>query len=419
MQNKRAEKKLNKQSLLIFLCWLVYTISYMGRNSYSSNITRIEDFFSVKHADSGLVSTCFFVAYGVGQVVNGFLCRKYPKKYVFPIVLFTASILNFLVVVGVPFVLYKYLWLLNGFVQSVLWSSLIMTLGEYLLRENMPRAIFLMGTTAAAGTLLAYGASSLFSLFASFKLSFIVASASMSVVGVIWLLFFDRSTKLGRIEKEVVEEKKERTSTGRMLVASIGLLLVFLAVFAVVGNLVKDGLHTWVPTILKEQYGLSDGLSIFLSLILPLLGIFGATGALLMSKIFKDYILLSGILFLGTLVCLGGIIFFLQTPAWLATLILFALVVCFMHGVNNVITSMVPIYLRDKVNSGKVAGVLNGFAYVGSSISSFALGALADGSGWNAVFILLFALNGLMVLLCITYLVLAKIKNVKSIKNRQ
>ncbi len=413
MQNKKAEKQ-DKQNLLIFLCWFVYTISYMGRNSYSSNITRIETFFSIKHADSGLVSTCFFVAYGIGQVVNGFLCKKYPKKYIFPIVLFLAAILNFLIAAGVPFVLYKYIWLANGFIQSVLWSSLIMTLGDYLLRDNMPRAIFLMGTTAAVGTLLASGSSSLFSIFAGFKLSFIVASVSMTIMAIIWLLLFDKSTKLGLVKNEGQEEKKQDNATGGMMVASISLLLVFLALFAIVGNLVKDGLHTWVPTILKEQYGLSDGFSIFLSLILPILGIFGATGALLLNKVFKDYILLVGILFLGSLVCLGGIIWFLQTPAWIVTLILFALVVCLVHGVNNVITSMVPIYLRDRVNSGKVAGILNGFAYVGSSISSFALGALADGNGWNTVFLLLFALNGIMVFLSISYFLIAKIKN----KNR-
>ncbi len=415
VREKQTERKVNRQGLLIFLCWLVYTVSYMGRNSYSSNITRIEEFFSVKHADSGLVSTCFFVSYGIGQVVNGFLCKKYPKKYIFPVVLFVASLLNFLVVVGVPFAVYKYLWLLNGFVQSALWSSLIMTLGEYLLRENMPRAIFLMGTTAATGTLLAYGASSLFSLFASFKLSFIVASVGMSAVAIVWLTLFDKSTKLGVVEKEKTEEKAN-AATGKTVVASIGILLVFLALFAVVDNLVKDGLNTWVPTILKEQYGLSDSLSIFLSLILPVLGVFGATGALLLNKVFKDYVLLTGVLFLASLVCLGGIIFFLQTPSWVATLVLFALVVCFMHGVNNVITSMFPIYLRDQVNSGKIAGVLNGFAYVGSSISSFALGALADGRGWNAVFILLFALNGLMVVLSLAYLLIARVNKKKNSK---
>lgn len=62
-----------------------------------------------------------------------------------------------------------------------------------------------------------------------------------------------------------------------------------------------------------------------------------------------------------------------------------------MHGVNNIVTSMAPMYLRDKVNSGMTAGVLNGFCYVGSTISSYGLGAVADSRGWSGVIGLLFA----------------------------
>jgi len=42
--------------------------------------------------------------------------------------------------------------------------------------------------------------------------------------------------------------------------------------------------------------------------------------------------------------------------------------------------------MRGKVNSGLFAGVLNGFCYVGSTISSYGLGAIADIFGWIAVF---------------------------------
>ena len=67
----------------------------------------------------------------------------------------------------------------------------------------------------------------------------------------------------------------------------------------------------------------------------------------------------------------------------------FALVSCFMAGVNNVITSMVPLQMRERVNSGRLAGILNGFCYLGSTFSSYGLGAIADGFDWVAVFYVL------------------------------
>ena len=67
---------------LIFLCWLVYTASYLGKVNYSANITQIIDFYGVTKAQAGVVPTFFFFAYGIGQVVNGFLCKKYNTKIV-------------------------------------------------------------------------------------------------------------------------------------------------------------------------------------------------------------------------------------------------------------------------------------------------------------------------------------------------
>ena len=55
-------------------------------------------------------------------------------------------------------------------------------------------------------------------------------------------------------------------------------------------------------------------------------------------------------------------------------------------SLNSLITSIFPMFMRGKVNSGLFAGVLNGFCYLGSTISSYGLGAIADNFGWNAVF---------------------------------
>jgi len=68
-------------------------------------------------------------------------------------------------------------------------------------------------------------------------------------------------------------------------------------------------------------------------------------------------------------------------------------------SLNSLITSIFPLFMRDKVNSGLFAGVLNGFCYIGSTISSYGLGVIADNFGWTAVFITLigFAIISLIV----------------------
>ena len=88
-------KSLNtKQNRIILLCFLVYMFSYTGRYSYNSKVTNVMADFGVSHASAGLVSTFCFFAYGIGQVVNGILCKYYNKRVLFPIVLSVSALTN-------------------------------------------------------------------------------------------------------------------------------------------------------------------------------------------------------------------------------------------------------------------------------------------------------------------------------------
>ena len=82
----------------------------------------------------------------------------------------------------------------------------------------------------------------------------------------------------------------------------------------------------------------------------------------------------------------------MPTGWFVVTLGCFGIVSCLMAGVNNIITSMMPLYWKEKVNSGLMAGVLNGFCYLGSTLSAYGLGVIADAGGWISVFWLLFGL---------------------------
>ena len=81
-----------------------------------------------------------------------------------------------------------------------------------------------------------------------------------------------------------------------------------------------------------------------------------------------------------------------------------------MSGVNNVITSIVPLYSRDKIDSGLMAGLLNTFCYIGSTLSTSLLGKIADTRGWNDVFICILIFTVISFVLCLAYVVFKKKK---------
>ena len=409
-------------SYLIWLCWLVYTCSYVGKINYSANKTLVMDFYGVDKAQAGLVSTFFFFAYGVGQVVHGIFCKKYNIRWtVFGSLLISATA-NIIVGLCRNFEIVKYIWLLNGFSMSILWPTLIRFLSETLSKDKMKQASITMGTTVAVGTMVIYALSALMaSINVSFKAVFFIASAIFVVVALIWASLCTPLQNKAKIETDVEEVSRQDTNATYVQETSkthgvekvlILLCAITLGIYGVATNLVKDGLTEWVPTILKEQYKLKDSLSIILTLSLPMVAIFGNALAVKVHKKIPDFVFQCAVNFLLAGCIIVGVIAGLAFNQFMLTVIGFAAVCLLVSSCNSVITSVFPLFMKGKINSGRMAGILNGCCYVGSTITTYGLGWIADNFGWYPVFWLLFSVCvAVCVIACIYAFLRIKLKN--------
>lgn len=408
-----------KRSLgLIALCWLAYTTAYLGKYSYTSNTLSILADYGITRAEAGFVGTLFFIAYGAGQIVNGMLCKYYPKRQMIAAALSVSALVNLIIYSGVPFTAVKYLWLLNGMAQSILWPTLLLTLSENIGAAYNSRAVLAMATTVSCGTLLSYGTGALFVEVAkNYRLSFLTAALALFAVAAVWFLLLPHLTEKGHapVPNDTAPLPDPRTeksaAASRLPFVSVVITVAFLALCGAADNLVKDGLTTWVPSILQDVYGLNTGASMLLSIVLSILGIFGAFFVVALQKKIRDFSLLTGFLFLLSALLLGGVILLFRTPLWWAILLVFGLLSLLMHSINNLVTSMFPLRLGKQINAGLLSGLLNGACYVGSALSSYGLGAFADAFGWNAVFYLLLACAALPILLCLPIYCLTREKH--------
>ena len=393
-----------KQQILIVIACLVYSFAYTGRYSYNANIAPIMAFYNVTRAEAGLTGTFFFFAYGAGQLIHAIFCRFYPRKYIIPGVLGVSAILNIAVFCGVPFGAIKYLWLLNGICQSVLWPTLVLVLSDTMDSVMMKRAVFAMSLTVVIGTVISYGGSAIFNLSDFFRGAFLLGAVLMVVIGIAWLIGYDVLTveNAGLAEAHAASSEATTAGGGSRKRAANGALIGLFAVcglFMAVDNFVKDGLNTWTPVILKERFGVGDSLSIVLTVALPFCGVFGAMLALRMNRKIRDFRALSGSLLLLLSVCICGILLSMKLESMVLTVAFLGVVSCFAHGINSIMTSIMPFAMRDKVNPGFLAGLMNSAGYVGSTASAYGLGVIADRTDWNTVmYILLFASVGVTLL---------------------
>ena len=430
--NIQKKKGLSASMKLIMLCWLIYAFSYVGKVNYAASINQVMANFGVAKAEAGLVSSFFFFAYGIGQILNGIFCKKYNLKLMISGSLIVSAIANITVALTPSFGIIKIVWLINGISMSILWPSLIRLITESLPKSLMVKATLIMGTTVATGTCVAYGLSALIAVFSEkHNYIFLIAAGVLVTIAIIWLIASTPFIKAAKKEEEAEEAEEaaavaatpEATRTKAPAKNIIMLTICMLALYGIATNLIKDGLTSWMPTILKDQYGLPNYISILLTLALPIVSIFSNFLTVALHKRIPDYIYQNVFVFGSSGLLVVGIIAGLGLENGLILTILgFTLVTFIVYSSNTLITSLYPMEMKGKINSGLIAGVLNGFCYVGSTLSTYGLGAIADKftneeigyGGWNEVF---WTICGICAVVSAAAIVYACIKRAMTVKN--
>ena len=206
--------------------------------------------------------------------------------------------------------LMKYLWALNGVAQSILWSSIIKILGEYLPAEYMNK----LSITVPIGTALAYSISAIASILGVWKIVFYAASILLALTAMIWWLCLgnicktispiDSINDTNKLPTEQVNLADKRRNLGYIIS-----VIVVACIGGVFNNFTKDGIVTWVPSFLKDNYNMPGYFSILLTLLLPLVSVGGALVSQRLYKLIRDYFSVGIISFAISAVSLALLLF--------------------------------------------------------------------------------------------------------------
>ncbi len=401
--NTKSENK------IIFICWLVYTAAYIGRLNFSASLVAIIDSLGTTKAEAGLVGSFFFFAYGAGQLINGILSKKYNAKIMIFISMMISAVLNFALPISNDINIMKYIWLLNGIVQSVLWCTLIKTLSEKISDKNMPKAIVMMSTTVPVGTFLTYGFSALFVKLGIWQGVFYLASAVLAISGFVWFAMYGKSENKTAVIEDV--NKKQTSKIGKFILLS----LILTAIAGIANGFVKDGINTWVSSVLYEEFKVSQSFSIMLTLLLPLVATLAATVVKKIHEKISSHTVMNMMFFTVSAILCAGILPALKMHSFVTIMACFMGIAFLMAMVNNVITSIFALDYRNVLNAGFAAGFLNTFCYIGSTITSYSLGAVSQKNGWNAVFIIMLIVCAVAAVVSSVGLILEKKRRDKNV----
>ena len=173
---------------IILLCWLSYFCAYIGRANYNACIVDIVSTTGATNAQAGLVSSFFYISYGFGQIVNGILSRKANSIKMIGGALFASAIINLLMPSVNNIDIMKYLWFVNGLVQSALWPNIIKIYSDILIKSVISKAVVAIHTVGASGTAAVYGITYVFIKYFNWKGTFFFGAIILFLMAVVWML---------------------------------------------------------------------------------------------------------------------------------------------------------------------------------------------------------------------------------------
>lgn len=387
------------------LCWIVYFSTYIGRLNYSASLSEIILSEGFTKSQAGMIGTGFFLAYGGGQFVSGFLGdRLAPKKMVFT-GLFVSSLCNLMMAVSKSSLMMTAVWCVNGLFQAFIWSPMIRLMFEYYQTETRMRACVSLNSSVPIGTMAAYGITAAVIWLADWRMMFLLAGVVLFAIAVVWLLGMGRVEKHARDHGELEQLHVPAANKGsasdfqwKSLFIEAGFLLLMLALF--VQGALKDGVTTWVPTYISETYGMSGILAITSTMIIP---VFNLAGVYLASfanqNWFQNEIRTAGAFF-G--VCAVSLLVLWGTSgkSMVVSFLMLAVATTAMMAVNTMLIAVLPSYFGVKGKASSVSGVLNSSVYAGGAASTYGIGALSMILGWNATILVWFFMAVISMALC-------------------
>lgn len=390
---------------IAYLLAVVYFTSYCMRVNLAVMLVKICSEMQVEKSALAIVITGLTVAYGTGQVISGFLGDRIKPQHIIPAGLALAVLCN----VGIFFTstipAMTVIWSINGFAHALLWPPIVRLMSTHLSAEDYSFAAVRVNQGSSIATIALYLFCPLLLGFMEWRTIMLLCAAWGAIMVVLWFLLYPRIFTKKDVQTEKINpsapiSEQKAVPVPLYIFGAIALIMPGI----MMQGMLRDGVTNWMPSFLLETFGLSEENSIVSTVILAVFTMISYSAfSVLQKRFFKNEVTCAATIFGGSaIVC--GILFLVNslapTAALVPSLILMALTVAAMHGVNLMLISIVP---RRFVVFGKVStysGILNASTYVGAAFSTYGFAALAEAFDWNFTILTWVAISLVGALLC-------------------
>lgn len=373
----------SQQKQLIAICVAVYFVSYLTRKNYSSVLANIGESFKITETAASFALTGMAIFYGTGQLLSGWLGDRTKPKYLIATGLFTTAAINGVLPfcsalpenVRIP--LLTVFWSINGLAQAMMWPPIVKMLSSTLSTDEYKKATVKVSYGSQAATVAIYLFGYLSVRFSVWEYIFYVPAVLAAIAAVVVLI---KAPDVGIV-------KREKTQTEKTTHAFPYLLLGSIMFVTMLQGIMRDGVADWLPTYIDDRFGISAENAILMGIAPPILSIvFYEITSYLSRRVFKNEMLCSAVIF-GTGFLSSFVLSMFSESSVVLSVTMSTIVSASMHGVNLILTCMIPQYFSKTGRVAFIAGLINSCTYLGSALSGYGFAALAALIGWGGTIV--------------------------------
>lgn len=375
------------QKKILFTSWITYASFYLLRVNISVAVPGIIKEFGISKLEMGSVLSALFFAYAAGQFINGQLGDNFSTKKLVAIGLFCSSIINFVfgytngTLLGMIL-----LWGLNGYFQSMGWSPTVKIIANWFPLHRRGYAAGTLGSSYQIGNAVSWLLAGSVVGYLGWRFVFWIPALLTLFVIINWIRNLkEKAEDLGFSSVEISQKASGLRET---IGATIKNKKIWIVAFGLFGlNIVRYGFSDWAPTYFFEVQKAPIALAAYKALIFPLAGSIGALTAGWISDVFfkskRAPMAVLMLIFLGLMT-----LYFPHIPKenWALSLFVLAIIGFLTFGPHMLMVTALPMDLGTKEMTASATGFIDGWGYIGASLTGVGTGFLLDKIGWNAAF---------------------------------
>lgn len=383
--------------------YLGYTIFYFTRKNISPALPLISDKLDIDLVQLGILSSVFYVVYGIGKFISGLFADRANIRMFMAIGLFLASIIHLFIGFLDSLFLIVFFWGLNGAFQSMGFPPIAKGLVHWFSPSERATKWTILSSSHTAGTfgvgLLVAGIINLYNKgIVGWEAVFYVPGVigCLTAIG-LFITLRDRPVSMGlpeiedfKKDKPVVELSESTKSHWEILKKYIftNKYIWILSLANMFIYIIRFGTLDWATIFLYDVKGIDQvSVAIFWTL-MPLAGIPGGIVAgYLADKFWDGRCVPINVIYLVLLTfSIIGFYFYSGPDNILLTGISLLLIGFLIDGPQNLISGVQASRVTVKEAISGACGMTGFFGYVGATFSGVGLAYITESFGWMAMY---------------------------------